>query len=528
MKEWAVNPDLWQPDANLPGLSWFPDTLYGAHNWAYATINPQEHASGEVDLILHGDRTAPLASGYRAVIAIAGSPVRQTYSLYRAAQLLASKKAEPLAPDADYSVRLAHIGKQITLEVDDTPVLQATDDQPLRGGKAGCRILGPAFFRTSDIHAMSQNMLDYTFAEEPADWWSVSTWMPSVRWACTPTWSFLGGWSRGDAVLWHKGNFTGDQSLEAYMGEMMEFPRERDDYFNVRYQGYFAVTICGDGKDPRHGYCGIFGAPDTDGTPHRRIVLLRNGVEVGSAPFTPHGWWENHREWFNLRLEKQGGTITFNVTRGWDKYHLVFPDPTPLDGGVPAIWTSNNAVSLARVRLNCANSPTPRDVPRVLIDTPWYPEWTDVGKAQTLHFSDCWSTTGQPVTLRVLPQEVPPADTTAATATGMDVRFTPTAPGNHWYQVVADDGVNTSSPFQLDQNVFEPALGRDDSHALVLYRFDEGTGNRVHDRSKVAPALDLALPARLNDAQWVPGQGVTLHGKSRLMAFRPPITAGDR
>ena len=127
-------------------------------------------------------------------------------------------------------------------------------------------------------------MLDYTFAEEPADRWAVSTWMPSVRWACTPTWSFLGGWSRGDAVLWHKENFSGDQSLDAYMGEMMEFPRERDDYFDTRYQGYFAVTICGDGLDPRSGYYGIYGAPDTDGTPHKRIVLMRNGVEVGSAP----------------------------------------------------------------------------------------------------------------------------------------------------------------------------------------------------------------------------------------------------
>ena len=205
--------------------------------------------------------------------------------------------------------------------------------------------------------------------------------------------------------------------------------------------------------------------------------------------------------------------------RGWDKYHLTFTDPAPLAGGAPAIWTTNNAISLARVRLNCANSPTPRDLPHVLIDSPWYPEWTDVGKAQTLRFSDCWSTTGKPVTLRVLPQAVPPADAAAATVDGMDVHFTPSTAGDHWYQVVASDGENTSPPFHLDQTVFDPALGRDDSHALVLYRFDEGSGNRVHDQSKIAPALDLALPTGLNDAQWVPGQGITLHGRNPLTAI---------
>ena len=521
MKQWAVNPDLWQADLTVPGLNWYPDTLYGEHNWVYLTLNPAAHASGKVTLLLHGERTAPLASGYRAVITITDTPPRQTYTLYRGTALLASKQVAPLPPDTDYSVRLAHIGQRVTLAVDDMPVLQVSDTQPLLGGHAGYLLEAPNFMRAKDVHALSRNLLDYTFTEEPSDWWAAGTWMPSVRWACTPTWSFLGGWSRGDAVLWHKGTFSGDQSLEAFLGVKMEFPRERQDYFFLRGPGYFAVTICGNGRDPRSGYCGIYGAPDANGTPNKCAVLLRNGIEVASTPIAAHNWGANHHEWFGLRLQKQGNAIDFIVTRGAEKYTLSYHDTAPFSGGAPAIWTSNNAVSLARARINCAHAPTPRDVPGVYLDAPWYAEWANLGQAETLHFSDAWSTTGQPVALRVIPQEVPPADAAAATATGKDIHFTPTSAGDHWYQVVATDGVHASAPFHLDQTVFNPALGRDDSHALLLYRFDEGNGNIVHDRSMAEPALDLALPAWSKTAQWVVGQGLTLQAPNVLMSVGP-------
>jgi len=245
-------------------------------------------------------------------------------------------------------------------------------------------------------------------------------------------------------------------------------------------------------------------------------VLLRNGIEVASSPITRHGWWENHREWFGLRLEKQGNVISFRIKRGWDKYELSYPDTNPLAGGIPAIWTHNNAISLARVRLNCANTPTPCNEPRVVIDSPWYPEWANVGKTATLHFPESWSTNGKPVVLRAIPQDVPTGDQIAAAVAQTDVNVTPTTIGAHWYQVVASDGMNTSPPFQLDQDVFNPALGRDDSHTLLLYRFDEGSGQTVHDHSTLAPALNLTLPDALNNARWLPGQGLALHGPNPL------------
>ena len=515
MQEWSIDPEQWQPDARVPQLRWYPETLYGAHNWLCLTVTPAAHATGTLELILHGEHTAPLASGYRAVFTIGGSPPRQICTLLRGSSVLAGNTLPLPAPGVDYTIRLAHIGQEITLSVDDAQVLRASDSHPLCGGQAGYRQQGAAFVHTTEIHALSRNLLDYTFSEEPVDWFSVGTWMPSVRWSCTPTWSFLGGWSRGDAVLWHKARFSGDDLLEAFVGVKMEYPREREDYIFTRGPGYFAVTLCGDGIDPRNGYCGIYGAPGSDGTPYKRAVLLRNGVEVMSKPIVTHGWAENHHVWYDLRLEKQGTTVTFTVKREQERYAIAYSDPHPLAGGIPAIWTHNNALSLARARINFAATPTPRHVPQVVIDTPWYPEWADVGRRQTLHFPGSWSTTGQPVSLHVIPREVPPADNAAATAAGMDVTLTPAAAGDHWYQVVAGDGVNVSPPFQLDQTVFNPALGRDDSHTLVLYRFDEGSGGTVHDHGARGPALDLMLPA---NAQWVPGQGLTLHGPDPLLA----------
>ena len=209
---------------------------------------------------------------------------------------------------------------------------------------------------------------------------------PPVRWACTPTWSFLSGWSRGDAVLWQKQRFSGDQNLQAFVGVKMEYPREVDIYDN-RYRD-FAITICGDGHNPRSGYTGVFAA----GTPPR-LLLLRNGTEVASKPLaTVPNRGANHRSWFNIALRKHGSTVEFWVA---DQRELSYSDPQPIDSGVPAIWTTNNGLCLARARLHFANPPTPRTDPRVILDNPWYPEWGNVGRPLTLQFSQAASS-GQP------------------------------------------------------------------------------------------------------------------------------------
>lgn len=112
---------------------------------------------------------------------------------------------------------------------------------------------------------------------------------------------------------------------------------------------------------------------------------------------------------------------------------------------------------------------------------------------------------------------ITPADEDRAIAVqGNEITFTPRVQGDHWYQINATDGENTSPAVHLFLPVFKPELRRDDSHALLLYRFSEGQGTVVHDSSKLTPALDLQI-FKDAQAQWLPGQGLTLHGTSPLM-----------
>ena len=515
MKEWAVNPDVWQPSKSLAGLSWYPETLYGDHNQLSLSITSKTNLAGELTLFLAGNPSAGIDNGYRAVISLAGNPLTQTCTLYRGAKQLASKTIPVFTPNEIISIRLVQNGTQLQLEVDDEPVLQAIDPQPLTSGAAGYRLDGQAFYNAKDLRALSRNMLDYTFSETPADWYAQGTWMPSIRWSCQPQWSFLAGWSRGDAVLWHKKRFTGDQMIQAFLGMKMDYPRQHEEYLYTRYQGPFCVTICGDGKNPRNGYCGIYGAPDASGIPYQRIILLRNGVEVGSLAMPKHTWGETHRAWFILSLEKQGQSVTFTVKMRGETYTIPYIDSQPFDGGIPAVWTQDNAVSVARVRINCVKPPVLWAGPQVVVDTPWNPEWANIGQTETLHFPESFAQNGKPITLRVIPQNTPVSDKTADVQ-GTDVSITPKEIGDHWYTVTANEGANSSFPYEIDQKVFNPALGRDDSHALVLYRFDEGSGKIVHDRSTVTPPLDLNLPENAATASWVPGQGVLLQAGGML------------
>ena len=206
---------------------------------------------------------------------------------------------------------------------------------------------------------------------------------------------------------------------------------------------------------------------------------------------------------------------------------LSYTDADPLPGGMPAVWSWNNGISLARARILFADPPRANTDPRVVVAQPWYPEWANLGSPLALDFHDSWSTSGRPVHLEVEAKDVPAGDERAVTVQQTTATLTPAQPGEHWYSIRAvDEAKNRSFPFHLSLPVFNPRLGRDDTHALLLYRFDEGRGDVVHDRGAIGPAADLHIDAddlRSNkeaqpDIVWLPGQGLRKDGAHPLIA----------
>ncbi|MHB9131632.1 MAG: LamG-like jellyroll fold domain-containing protein [Armatimonadota bacterium] len=524
MKEWSTELGEWTSFPDAPGTRLSRQHFYGDH-WITLTLKPRAVSTStaplaapavakvnELSMVLNSDGKE-ITSGYRAVLQLTAEGQKPAVTLYRNTTKLASKVIATLTPNEAYALRLARRDNRVWVELDGKTVLEGVDKAPLAGLLPAYRASG-CYAGVDNVVVVGRNQLDYIFADAPVDWLAQGTWIPTIRWSCSPSWSFLAGWSRGEAALWHKQRFTGDQSFEAFVAPKMEYPRQRALY-EFRYRD-MAITICGDGRNPRSGYSGIFMASGSDGSRQERTVLLRNGVEVASIP-VPTAEVPNkdnsHRNWFDLVLYKRGSTVEFWVE---GVKRLTYTDPNPLDGGVPAIWTQDNGISIARARLHFANAPQPRTDRQVILGDPWHPEWANVKTPLPLDFSGAWSTSGKPVRVQATPEEAPAGDEKAMTTSNEGTIFTPLKAGQHWYRISAGDGENQSADFHLALPVFDPALGRDDSQALVLYRFTEGKGNTVKDYSKVTPTANIMI-LKDTPVTWLPGQGLQLRGTTPMM-----------
>jgi len=504
MQSWATRNE-WTMFPGEPNRLLYDADCYG-NQWMALNVRPFKGKTGELQLVLNSDGKSA-TSGYRVALKLKDGKL--DYEFYANTVKLATVTKEPLSTGTEYSFRFHHEDDKLWLEQDGELVAKFSDLPPLDGRRPAYNADG-CFALAHDVMLMGRNRLDYGFSEEPVDWVQQGTWMQASRWACSPQWSFLGGWSRGDAVLWHKKRFTGDQSFDAFLGLKIEYPHERTDYPN-RYRD-FGVAICSDGHDPRSGYAGIYGAADAAGHPNQRTVLLRHGVVVASAPLIIPGDEQSHQQWFELELRKQGAQVQFWVN---GVQACTYTDPHPIDEGVPAIWTMDNGIMVARAQLRFANPPQARTEPQVLLDTPQYPEWINFNKPLVLSFPGAWSTSGRTVALQATARKVPKGDEAAVSVSGTHVTLAPTKLGEHWYQVTALDGKTKSAPCHVSFQAFNPAIKRNDAHAVVLYRFTEGAGKLVHDQAKGRHPADLMVAPGAN-ITWHPGQGLTLHRRAGL------------
>ena len=282
--------------------------FYGDH-WMALKLAP-EHGAGTLTLALNNDgRDAQSGwpgghrNGRRA-----GRPELHSLSRWGATGAMHWSRAELRREISLPPVAHRHA---VLLECNGETVLSAKDPHPVTRHISRLSAAA-AYCDVRDVCVLGQNLRDYTFANAPVDWLGDGTWMPTVRWACSPEWSFLGGWSRGDAVLWHKATFhrrsiaaglRGPEDGISARSRGIRSPLPRFRRHHLRRWAQPAQRLC---RDLRRGGCA--------GAENQRTVLLRNGVEVASVPVPAMTFLRGgHHQWFALNLRKHGNTIDFSV-----------------------------------------------------------------------------------------------------------------------------------------------------------------------------------------------------------------------
>jgi hypothetical protein len=345
MSHWARPEGTWTAAEGSEGLYWHLSPFFADH-WAEAAIPRIGSAAGSLRLILAGDGTDP-DSGYSLTLDCQQGADRATATLRRAASVVA--QAEVLPGEGETTaVRLERRGECLLAFVNDRCAAAFQDPQPLGGRRLGVRFTGlPADL--SKVRARGSHLLDYTFSEAPSDWIAErGEWRVRTRWPCQPGWAWFGtnrNAERKEApIVWNKRRFEGDLTLEVYMALIMDMPKE---------PGYTSpsdlnCTICGDGRFLKSGYSFIYaGWNNTSSRMLRQeqVVAQRDDVKFDN-PVSMNIDFQRH--WFYVRVDKIGGKVLYSVD---GKPVFEYDDPRPLDGGKVALWTYNNGLSVARVRI---------------------------------------------------------------------------------------------------------------------------------------------------------------------------------
>jgi len=344
MKHWARPGSAWVPSDDVKGLYWHRSPFFSDHRLEVASPKIGS-ASGSLSLILAADGKDP-ESGYSLTLQMEQGAPKATLTLRRVGRVLAQLDV-PASEDAG-TVCLERRGGAILAFVNDRCVAASRDEHPLAGRRMGLRITGlPADF--SNVHVHGSHLLDYTFTQAPTDWTGErGDWRVRTRWPCKPGWAWFGtskNEKRKEApIVWNKRLFEGDLTLEAFVALIMDLPEE---------PGYSSpsdlnCTICGDGRMLKSGYSFIYAGWNNTSTRMLRreqIVAQDDNVKFDN-PVSMNLDFQRH--WFYLRVDKIGDKVIYSVD---GKPIFEYEDPNPLDAGKVALWTYNNGLTIARVRI---------------------------------------------------------------------------------------------------------------------------------------------------------------------------------
>ena len=274
-----------------------------------------------------------------------GSPVAaDTYTL-SSSQEERNKNGIPLLLEKD--------GHYITAKIEGKTAAEFRDPAPLNSGRrVAVRI--PGMRRLDNVRVISRNLKNYLFTVSPVDWYTRGgTWKITNRWKCDPRWSWYGGRGARKAVLWNKRGLKGDFTIDLFMSMQMD-KRGRPHYY---HPGEMNITVCADGENLGSGYSFLFGG--NRGTVTR---ILKNGETAAETrerlflpPSTRDGWQPSvgprglHRRWFHLTVVRRGNLFEYYLD---NQLMCSFTDKDPLRGKRFGIWTYDNGIMVARVRVS--------------------------------------------------------------------------------------------------------------------------------------------------------------------------------
>lgn len=346
MKEWATVSGSWIDPGSVPyanGVSWNKGD-YSGDVEVRVTFTSAE-GEGQSSVIMAAEDWDP-ASGYAFRFTQSGSNAH--VGLYRQDALVGEASVEDAALPATWSLRMR--GRLLTAALGSRIVLSVTDPDPLRGTKVGLLEAGLSVDHGS-TYAIAAAEDDYTFSNAPAEWYAqTGTWELSSRWTCSPEWSWWSGLSEEGAVMWSKAAYSDDLTVELYSSLKMGITRAGSGY---KHPHDLNITICGDGSGIGSGYSFVLGGyldsktqiwkgprllAETD-DPLAMLPRMSNGMPTMN---------DFHRKWWQIRAEKQGGRLRLYLD---NRLVLEAYDSDPLGPGHVAIWTWDNGVMVARVKV---------------------------------------------------------------------------------------------------------------------------------------------------------------------------------
>lgn len=263
-------------------------------------------------------------------------------------------------------ITLQREGKCIWARAGGTEIMNYRDATPLRG--TGVAIVADERFDLSAVAMRRDHVLDYTFETAPKDWLKVGEWAVTNRFWCDPRWSHMNGRSRGLAALWHKYAMERDVTIECYAGMRMRQGNLRKGVtaFYPRV-GDINFSLCGDGQDLFSGYNFVLQSWDRLWS-ERWSKLLRLDQIVGKTDreFIPRtrdhsaqtrpievewdpGGRPVHGAWYYIKLRKRGSRLDLTFD---GEPVLSHTDPKPLLGKHVALWTQDNSIVVARMKVS--------------------------------------------------------------------------------------------------------------------------------------------------------------------------------